>query len=170
MDDPLPRNEPVIVVMGIAGTGKTTVGRRVAAALGWEFLDGDDLHPAANVAKMARGVPLTDEDRAPWLERVRERIAGYLARGTGAVVACSALKRRYRARLRVDPARVHFVHLEGDPPLLHARLAARAGHYMKAGLLDSQLAALEPPRRALAIDAALPVDAIVARIRSAIGR
>lgn len=164
-----PTAKPVIVVMGTAGAGKTTVGKRLAAVLGWDFLDGDDLHPPANVAKMRRGEPLTDADRAPWLERLRERIARYLAEDQGAAIACSALRHGYRERLRVDPERVRFVYLKGAYPLLRRRLRSRTGHFVKPSMLASQIATLEEPRHALVIDAALPVDAIVARIRAALG-
>lgn len=153
----------VIILMGVAGAGKTTVGVRLAAALGWSFLDGDALHPSSNVDKMRRGIALTDADRAPWLERLRGAIEHYLAMGEPAVIACSALRRSYRARLRVDP-RVRFVYLRGAEPLLRARLAARRGHYAGEALLASQLAALEEPRAALVLDAGLPVDALVERI------
>ncbi len=134
----------VVVVMGVAGAGKSTVGRMLAASLGWSFLDGDDLHPAANVAKMREGIPLTDEDRWPWLERVATWIEGRLESGESAVVACSALRRTYRDRLAVRDG-VVFVQLAADYDLLRRRLSERRGHYMSAGLLDSQLEALEQP-------------------------
>lgn len=159
--------KPVIVLMGTAGAGKTTAGKRLAEVLRWNFLDGDELHPPANIAKMRRGIALTDADRAPWLERLRGSIERYLARGEGAVIACSALRHRYRQQLRVDPQRVCFVYLKGTYELLRRRLQRRGGHFMKAPMLQSQLAVLEEPNRALIVDAALPVDAIVARIRAA---
>jgi gluconokinase len=155
----------VIIVTGASGAGKTTIGRRLAEALGWTFIEGDDLHPAENVAKMRSGRPLNDADRAPWLDALRERIAAHLAAGEPAVVACSALKREYRNRLRVDPARVEFVFLHGTEPLLRRRLEQRKGHYMKPAMLRSQLGALEPPNNAVWVDISLPVDAIVAAIR-----
>jgi carbohydrate kinase (thermoresistant glucokinase family) len=148
---------PVLVVMGVAGSGKSTVGRLVAAELGWDFGEGDALHPAANVAKMAAGTPLTDDDRKPWLARVRAWIDEHVAAGRPGVIACSALKRAYRDALR-DP-HVVFVHLAGSRERLAARLAARQGHFMPATLLDSQLAALEPPgagEQALTVDIAAP--------------
>lgn len=162
-------SEPVIVLMGPSGVGKTTVGKRLAADLGWGFLDGDDLHPAENVEKMRRGMPLTDADRTPWLAQLRRHIERRLLSNRGAVIASSALRRRYRKRLRVDPHRVRFVYLKGTYPLLHRRLATRGGHFMQPSLLVSQLATLEEPDDALIIDAALPVDTIVARIRAALG-
>jgi len=157
----------VVVMMGAAGAGKSTVGARLAAVLGWPFLDADALHPPPNVEKIRRGIPLTDADRDPWLARVRARIDDYARAGQSAVVACSALRRAYRERLRVDPA-VRFVFLKGEPTLLRDRLNRRVGHFLKAPLLASQLASLEEPVDALTIDAALPVDEIVQRIRSAL--
>ena len=125
--------------MGVAGCGKTTVGERLAAALGWPFAEGDRFHPQANVAKMAAGIPLEDADRWPWLRALADRIARAGARGARSVLACSALKRSYRDVLRTGGERVRFVHLHGDRAVLAARLAARTGHFFPAGLLDSQL-------------------------------
>lgn len=132
-----------IVVMGPSGCGKTTVGRLLARRLGLPFIEGDDLHPSANVRKMASGVPLDDADRASWLEAVGQALA---ACPSGAVASCSALRRRYRDRLRALAPALRFVHLEGSRDVLQGRLAARQGHYMPASLLDSQLAALERPQ------------------------
>lgn len=129
--------------MGVSGSGKSTVARLLAERLDWPLLEGDEMHPPANIAKMAAGHRLTDADRGPWLARIRAWIDGQIARGEPAVVTCSALKRAYRDVLR-DP-RVVFVHLTGTPELLRARLVARRDHFMPAGLLDSQLADLEPP-------------------------
>ncbi len=153
--------------MGVAGAGKSTVGARLAAVLGWPFLDADALHPSPNVEKMRRGIPLTDADRDPWLTHVRQRIEDYVRARQSAVVACSALRREYRERLRVDPA-VRFVFLKGDSALLLDRLNRRVAHFLKAPLLASQLASLEEPIDAITIDAALPVDEIVQRIRGAL--
>ena len=160
----------VIVIMGVAGSGKTTVGRALAAALGWSFRDADDFHPAANVAKMSAGQPLTDADRAPWLAAIRTYIDDTLTRSGDAVVTCSALKERYRVALVADPARVKLVHLTGDPALLAARIAGRRDHFMQPAMLASQLAALEPPHDALAVDVAGSHDTIVAHIRRAFAR
>ncbi len=158
----------VILIMGVAGSGKTTIGRALAASLGWSFRDADDFHPAANVAKMSAGQPLTDADRAPWLAAIRAHLDDKLARGENAVVTCSALRESYRAQLLADPARVKLVHLTGDPALLAARIADRTDHFMKPQMLASQLAALEPPRDALAVDIAPPPEKIVAEIRRAL--
>jgi gluconokinase len=134
----------VIVVMGVSGCGKSTVGRLLAERLGWVFQEGDDLHPTANVTKMRAGVPLTDEDRWPWLDRVAAWIDGRLAAGESGVVACSALKRAYRERL-ARPGGVVFVNITVDCHTLEERMAARHGHYMPAALLASQLETLEEP-------------------------
>ena len=158
----------VIIVMGVAGSGKTTVGEKLAAALGWSFRDADDFHPPENVAKMSAGLPLNDHDRAPWLAAIRAHIDACLARGEGSVVTCSALKAAYRRVLVADPARVKLVHLTGDFALLAARIGSRQGHFMKPAMLHSQLAALEPPPDALAVDITPPPDEIVAQIRLAL--
>lgn len=133
---------PQVVVMGVSGSGKSTVGEQLAARLGVPFVDGDALHPAANVAKMASGVPLTDEDRIPWLRAVGRALAGTSPEGV--VVACSALKRGYRDLIRSEAPGAVFAELDGDRAVLAARMAARPGHFMPVTLLDSQLATLEP--------------------------
>ena len=138
------RTPLVIVVMGVSGCGKSTVGRLLAERLGWVFQEGDDLHPAANVAKMRAGVALTDEDRRPWLDRVAGWIEGRLVAGESGVIACSALKRAYRERL-ARPGGVVFVYMRVDRHTLEERLAGRRGHFMPAALLPSQLATLEDP-------------------------
>ncbi|MGT2463015.1 gluconokinase [Sinomonas atrocyanea] len=130
-----------VIAMGVSGCGKSTVGRLLAQELGGEFLDGDDLHPEANVAKMAAGIPLDDADREPWLRLIGEKMAG--ASGT-MVIGCSALKRAYRDIIRHAAPDTAFVHLHGTRELLAARMAARPGHFMPVSLLDSQLATLEP--------------------------
>lgn len=135
-----------LVVMGVAGSGKTTVGQRLAGELGLDFVDGDDLHPAANVAKMSAGQPLDDDDRAPWLERVAEVL---VARDGGVVVACSALKRAYRELIRERCGGagrpLTFLYLEVTPEVARQRVADRPGHFMGADMVDSQFAALESP-------------------------
>lgn len=134
-----------IVVMGVSGAGKTTVGALLAERLGWPFEDGDSFHPPANVEKMRAGTPLTDEDRWPWLRAIAARIAVARSQGAGVVVACSALKRAYRDALRDGRSDIRFLHLTGEPALIMARQAARQGHYMPASLVASQFATLEPP-------------------------
>jgi gluconokinase len=133
-----------LVVMGVSGSGKTTVAQRVAERLGWVFAEGDDFHPAANVAKMHAGHPLTDEDRWPWLRALADWIGVREAAGENAVLTCSALKRSYRALLDSGHPSVRFVHITASPETIRHRLEQRQGHYMPASLLDSQLATLEP--------------------------
>jgi gluconokinase len=165
-----PEPAAVIVVMGVAGSGKTTVGTALAVALGWRFVDADDHHAAASIAKMARGEPLDDADRWPWLDRLHGIIAEALASNVGLVLACSALRAGYRARLAGDSpgGRVRFVYLAGTPELFRARLVQRPGHFMKSAMLDSQLTTLEPPPDALSVDASLPVATLVSQIRNAL--
>ncbi|MCY1064226.1 gluconokinase [Nannocystis sp. RBIL2] len=154
----------VIVVMGVSGAGKTTIGLRLAAALGARFIDADEFHTPANRAKMAAGTPLDDADRAPWLHTLATEIDGWLQHEGDVVLACSALRAVHRAMLRRDPTRVVFVYLQIDPDVARARLLARRHHFFKADLLDSQLATLEPPDDAVTVDAAQPVEAVVADI------
>jgi gluconokinase len=157
----MPFSRPV-VVMGVSGSGKTTVGAALADALRLPFVDGDALHPAANVAKMAAGIPLDDADRAPWLDAV----GAVLAAGP-VVVACSALRRVYRDRLRLAAPELLLVFLDGSREVLAQRMAARPGHFMPASLLDSQLATLErpdPDERPVTVDIAAPVPDIVASL------
>ena len=159
----------VVVVMGVSGAGKTVVGRRLASALGWRFVEGDDLHSEANRAKLTRGVPLDDADRAPWLAALRGEIQRTLAAGASAVVTCSALKRAYQRELVVDPERVKLVHLTAPQALLEERIGNRRGHFADPRILDSQLATLEPPEDAITIDVTPPPEEIVATIRRALG-
>jgi gluconokinase len=133
----------IIVLMGVSGCGKSTIGGLLAGRLGWPLAEGDDFHPAANVQKMAAGHPLKDDDRWPWLKRIRDWMTEHEDSGESGIVTCSALKRRYRDVLRDE--RVVFVYLHGTREQLLARLTARQGHFMPASLLDSQLADLEPP-------------------------
>jgi len=155
----------VVVLMGVTGAGKTTVGQQLAAALGWTFVEGDALHSPANIAKMHRGEPLDDADRAPWLRAIRQRIDELVASGQSAVIACSALKRAYREMLARDRPEVIFVHLEASASLIAERLRRRTGHFMPPALLESQLETLEEPAGSLAVDAGLPPAAVVAAIR-----
>ena len=161
----------IIVVMGVSGSGKSTVGTALAAQLGCAFEDGDRLHPPENVAKMRSGHPLDDQDRAPWLAAVAARIDRWRAAGESAVITCSALKRRYREVIVGDRPEVRLVFLYGTPELLAERLAGRTGHFMPASLLDSQFAALEPPgpdEHPIAVSVAVPVDRIVRQIVAAL--
>lgn len=135
----------ILLVMGVSGSGKSTIAERLATALGWTMLEGDALHPPANVAKMASGTPLTDDDRWPWLRAIAAAIDGYRARGDNAVVACSALRRSYRDLLIGARRDVRLVYLRGARARIGERLQARLGHFMPAALLDSQFRALEPP-------------------------
>jgi gluconokinase len=156
----------VIVIMGVAGVGKTTVGRALAADLGWAFHDADALHAPDAIAQMARGEPLTEAQRQPWLRRVRDVIGGLIEQRTDAVLACSALRQQYRDVLSGAGPGVRFVFLDADPQVVRERLASRDGHFAKGELLDSQLATLEPPEDAVTLDAALPVATLVRQIRT----
>jgi gluconokinase len=135
----------VLVVMGVSGSGKTTIAKGLAAAEGWTFLEGDSFHPPANVAKMRAGTPLTDEDRWPWLRAIAAAIDSYRARGENAVVACSALRRPYRDILIGDRKDVRLIYLKGSQALIAERMKARKGHFMPAALLDSQFSTLKEP-------------------------
>jgi gluconokinase len=155
----------VIILMGVSGAGKTTVGQLLTSQLGWEFADADDYHSASNIEKMRAGIPLTDADRAPWLATLRALIAGWITAGKNAVLACSALKRTYRENLQVSPE-VKFVYLKGSPFLLQQRLHSRHGHFMTEQMLASQLAALEEPEQAVVVDVDASPAEIVSKIRT----
>ena len=135
--------QPVLVIMGVSGSGKSTVAGILAGQLGWDLEEGDDLHPPANVAKMSAGTPLTDQDRWPWLDKVAEWITEHTAAGLPGIITCSALKRIYRDRMRGD--HVIFVHLTGDRDTIGRRISARQDHFMPPALLDTQIATLEAP-------------------------
>lgn len=155
--------------MGVSGSGKSTIASMLAARLGWTYVDGDWLHPPANIEKMSRGVALTDEDRWPWLAAIAERARRLREEGAGAVIACSMLKRAYREILVTDGARL--VYLEGDPDTVARRLGSRDGHFMPPALLDSQFAALEPPSRGekpIVVSIARPPEEIVDEIITAL--
>jgi gluconokinase len=148
--------------MGVVGAGKTTVGSLLAQKLGWRFADADDFHPAANVEKIRRGIPLNDSDRAPWLEALRDAILRWNSEGQNAVLACSALKRKYRDVLRADG--VQFVYLQGDFELIEQRLRARHGHFASDSILKSQFEDLEKPTDAITVEIDKTPEAIVSEI------
>lgn len=153
----------LIVLMGVTGAGKSTVGTLLAERLGLGFRDADDFHPPSNIAKMSSGTPLTDEDRWPWLDAIGAHLVAH--RGAGCVVTCSALKRAYRDRLRAAAPELRFVHLHGDVALVAARQAARQGHFMPASLVASQFATLEPPapeEGVITLDVAASPEALAA--------
>ena len=153
-----------IIITGVAGSGKTTVGKLLAENLGWQFYEGDDFHPAANVEKMRRGEPLTDADRQPWLDALRAVIQKILESDENGILACSALKQSYRAHLHVNDD-VVFVHLAATPELIKRRLEQRRGHFMNPSLLQSQFTTLETSQTALTLDASLPPAALVQQVR-----
>jgi gluconokinase len=151
----------VLVVMGVAGSGKTTIAKALAARLGWRFIEGDDFHTERNLEKLRAGAALTDDDRRPWLDRLAELISDCLIAGQSCIVACSSLRREYRQILSAGREAVRFVFLRASLALLEARLRGRVGHFVDARILPSQLATLEEPNDALIVDASLPVAAIV---------
>ncbi len=157
----------IIIVMGVAGSGKTTVGKLLAERLKWKFADADDFHPAANVQKMSDGVALTDVDREPWLETLRDAISGWMLTGDHTVLACSALKKSYRHKLQIKDD-VCIVYLKGSFEMFAKRLSERKGHFMKSKLLQSQFSALEEPEDAMTIDAAATPECIVEEICKAL--
>jgi len=158
----------ILVVMGVTGAGKTTVGRLLAQELGWEFEEGDDFHSAANIEKMRRGIPLSEEDRQPWLERLRAEIAKHDAEGRNLVLACSALRRSYRTILTVGTG-VKFVYLKGDAKRIAERLKMRRGHFADEKILSAQFADLEGPNNAVVAEIAATPQEIVNRIRKQLG-
>jgi carbohydrate kinase (thermoresistant glucokinase family) len=161
----------IAVIMGVSGSGKTTIGRALARRLGWRFQEGDALHPPENIAKMKAGHPLDDKDRAPWLAAIAAVIDEWRRRGACGVITCSALKRRYRDIIIGNRPDVRLVYLEGSRELIGKRIAVRHGHFMPASLLDSQFAALEPPapdEHAIAVSVDAPVGSTVARLAAAL--
>lgn len=152
----------MVILMGVVGAGKTTVGVLLAQRLGWKFRDADDFHPPANIAKISRGIALTDDDRAPWLAALHNAIQQWNATGENVVLACSALKRSYREALAVSPVR--FVYLKGSHDLILSRLQARRGHFASSSILESQFADLEEPDDAITVETDKPPDAIVSEI------
>jgi gluconokinase len=154
----------IVVIMGVVGAGKTTVGQLLAQQLGWEFADADDFHSAASIDKIRRGIPLNDQDRSPWLRKLREQIIRWSSCGTNAVLPCSALKRSYREQLRAAPE-VEFVYLRGSAKMIAERLGARHGHFADDKILASQFADLEEPETGLQVSIAQPPECVVAEIR-----
>lgn len=156
----------IIVLMGVAGTGKTTIGKLLAADLNWQFFDGDDLHSPESLDKMNHGIALTDTDRKPWLDRLQKQISKANRQGDNAIIACSALKKSYRDHLQKDHNGVIFIHLRGDFSLIQKRLEQRPGHFFKADLLPGQFAELEEPADALTINVSSAPQAIIQFIKS----
>ena len=161
----MPDSPRIILIMGVTGAGKTTIGRLLSTELGWPCFDADDFHSSASRDKMSRGLPLDDTDRAPWLAALRERIDGCLAAGRSAVFICSALREKYRQTLMGGARTVSLVHLAGDLATIQARVNQREDHYMKAGMVQSQFDALEAPADALTLDIRQPPEALVTEIR-----
>lgn len=158
-----------LIVMGVSGSGKSTIGRLLAERLGWPFYDGDDFHLPANVAKMSQGIPLDDADRAGWLAALAALIRENLQAGRSGVLACSALKQCYREQLCIDPAQVKFIYLKGSYELIKTRMQSRLGHYMKPGMLDSQFATLEEPLDALTVGIDRTVEEVVDEVMWRLG-
>lgn len=158
----------IVIVMGVVGAGKTTIGRLLAEQLGWRFADADDFHPPSNVEKIRQGIALNDADREPWLRRLHVQIERWIADGQSAVLACSALKLSYRQELEAGPD-VRFVYLKGSAELIAQRLRARRGHFANEAILASQFVDLEEPADAVAVDIASTPEQIVAEIRAKLG-
>jgi gluconokinase len=159
----------IINLMGVSGSGKTTVGLQLAADLGWSYYDGDDFHSLKNIAKMSSGIPLSDEDRTIWLTQISQHIEKLIKTGENAIISCSALKLQYRRQLQIDPKLVKFVHLKGSKELIKKRLTSRAGHFMKVELLESQFESLEEPENALIVEVKHPPEEISANIQAHFG-
>jgi len=165
----MPNNPPrAAILMGVAGSGKTAVGKAVATRLNWLFLDADDFHPAANIEKMKHGIPLNDQDRIPWLQALRDKQRRLLAEGRSVILACSALKESYRQLLSDDVAGIRFVLLDVDQETIRQRLQHRSAHFFPKELMDSQFAALEKPKDAIIIDARKPLNEVIDRVLEAV--
>jgi gluconokinase len=165
----MPNNSPkAVILMGVAGSGKTAVGKGVAARPNWLFLDADDFHPAANIEKMKHGIPLNDQDRIPWLRALRNELRRLLAEGRSVILACSALKESYRKLLSDDVAPMSFVLLDVDQETIRERLRHRSAHFFPKELMNSQFAALEKPKDAIIIDARKSLDEVTDRVVQAV--
>jgi gluconokinase len=165
----MPNNSPkAVILMGVAGSGKTAVGKGIAARLNWLFLDADDFHPAANIEKMKHGIPLNDQDRIPWLRALRNELRRLLAEGRSVILACSALKESYRKLLSDDVAPMSFVLLDVDQETIRERLRHRSAHFFPKELMNSQFAALEKPKDAIIIDARKSLDEVTDRVVQAV--
>lgn len=165
----VPSNVRIVILMGVSGAGKTTIGQILAKDLNWRFYDGDDFHPKANLEKMSKRIPLTDEDRASWLAALHHLIRDLITETQPAVISCSSLKQKYRDRLAADRDEVVFVYLKGSYDLTRERLLSRTDHFMKADLLASQFDTLEEPEGVITVDIAQEPDVIVHRIKQALG-
>jgi gluconokinase len=165
MSDTKPR---AVILMGVAGSGKSTVGANLAKRLAWAFLDADDFHPVANVEKMSNGIPLNDEDRMPWLRRLHDELEHRLGSGASIVLGCSALKESYRQIMQKGLSRIDFVFLDVDQVTLTERLGTRQAHFFPKGLLESQFAALERPQNALIVDANRSIEEVIEQIVAAL--
>ena len=154
----------IVVVMGVSGSGKTTVGRLLAQHLGWTYLEGDDFHSPKNIEKMSNGISLTDEDRMPWLARIKDEIDNCSKNGSDAVVACSALRNNYRTYLAAGLSDIRFLYLKGESAVIRERMKIRGNHYMKSEMLDSQFASLEEPPDAIVADIGKAPQDIVSQV------
>jgi gluconokinase len=162
-------NPQAVILMGVAGSGKTAVGMQVARKLDWIFLDADDFHPPGNIEKMKHGIPLNDQDRAPWLQRLHDELQRQIAEGHSVILACSALKETYRNVLRDEVSPPKFVYLDVDPETIRDRLQHRTAHFFPKELLESQFAALEKPKDAIIVDARKPLNAVIDQVIHALG-
>jgi gluconokinase len=166
----MPKKHPqAVILMGVAGSGKTAVGLQVARQLDWIFLDADDFHPPANIEKMKHGIPLNDQDRAPWLQRLHDEIQNQNAEGRSVILACSALKESYRKVLHDEIFPPRFVYLDVDPETIRDRLQHRSEHFFPRELMESQFAALEKPKDAITVDARKPLADVVSQVIDALG-
>jgi gluconokinase len=152
------------LIMGVSGSGKTTVGKALAQNLGWAFFDADDFHPPENITKMINGLPLSDSDRAPWLASLHHLLASTIESNHHPILACSALKEKYRAQLLNDVEEVEIIYLKGNYDLIWSRMSAREGHYMRPEMLRSQFAALEEPEDVLVLDVSMSVEDMIDKI------